>query len=224
MRQWARYYRITMAMEGSKIDLSKGMRIAKGATGIVIVALVALMAWYQLGGADRATLVSLKSNVLSLVNTARETVTSTFEGEKLSTVSDEGAPLEGSTTSIWQTTQAAQRESVWSIYKEMLADKEIAFRNQTVNGLKNITVLQNNIPMERLATNSLTLGQKYSVLNADAAAKYVGKVKEANEKLQGGASLNDLNPDLQMAYQLANAPSYEFLYSLSADNIHLVYE
>ncbi|MBI5913451.1 hypothetical protein HY839_03380 [Candidatus Azambacteria bacterium] len=213
-----------MKSEEAKTELSKGMRIAKGTTGIVVIGLVALMAWYQFGGADHAIFTSLKSNILSLVNTARETVSSTFGGEKLSTVGGEGAPLESATTSVWQTTQAVQGESVWGVYKEMLADKEIAFRNQTVNGLKNITVLQNNIPMERLAANSLTQGQEYSVLDADAAAKYAGKVKEANEKLRGGASLSDLSPDLQMAYQLANAPSYEFLYSLSVDNIHSAYE
>lgn len=213
-----------MATEESKAELSKGARIAKGTTGIVVVGLVALMAWYQFGGADHSILASLKSNILSLVNTARETVTSTFGGEKLSTVGDEGAPLEGPTASTWQTKQAMQGESVWSVYKEMIANKEIDFRNQTVNGLKNITILQNKIPMERLASNSLTLGQEYSALSDEAVAKYAGKVKEANEKLQGGATLSDLSPDLQLAYQLANAPSYDFLYSLSVDTIHSVYE
>jgi|SRR3989344_2429241 len=213
-----------MKSEEAKTELSKGMRIAKGTTGIIVMGLVALMAWYQFGGADHAILTSLKSNVLSLVHTARETVTARFGGEKLSTVGDEGASLEGTTASTWQIKQVVQGESVWGAYKEMMADKEIAFRNQTINGLKNITVLQNNIPIERLAANSLTEGQEYSVLNSDAAARYAGKVREANEKLQGGAQLKDLSPDLQMAYQLANAPSYQFLYSLSADNIHSVYE
>lgn len=212
-----------MATEESKTELSKGMRIAKGATGIVVVALVALMAWYQFGGADHAVLVSLKSNVLSLVSSARETITRTFGGEKLSTVEDKGASLEAPSTT-WEASTAQKGESVWSVYKEMMADKEIAFRNQTVNGLKNITILQNKIPVERLATNSLTEGQKYLVLGADAAAKYAGKVKEANEKLKGGASLKNLSPDLQIAYKLANAPSYQFLYSLSVDTLHTAYE
>ncbi|MEK7493990.1 MAG: hypothetical protein AAB630_02415 [Patescibacteria group bacterium] len=212
-----------MATGESKTELSKGMRIAKGTTGIVVMGLVALMAWYQFGGADHAILASLKTNILSLVNTARETVTSTFKEEKLSTVGDEGAPLQSISTT-WEASAAQKGESVWSVYKEMMADKEIDFRNQTVNGLKNITILQNNIPMERLATNSLTLGQEYSVLSTDAATKYASKVKEANEKLQAGASLSDLSPDLQVAYQLANAPSYDFLYSLSVDNIHSAYE
>lgn len=213
-----------MATKEAKTELSKGMRIAKGTTGIVVVALVALMAWYQFGGADHSILVVLKSNVLSLVNTARETVTARFGGEKLSTVGDDGSSLEGVVTGAWQTKQAVQGESVWIVYKEMLADKEIDFRTQTVNGLKNITILQNKIPVERLTANSLALEQEYSVLNDDATAKYAGKVKEANEKLQGGASLNDLSPDLKIAYQLANAPSYDFLYSLSVDNLHSAYE
>ena len=212
-----------MKSEESKTELSKSVRIAKGTTGIIVVALVALMAWYQFGGAEHAILTSLKSNVLSLVNTARETVIATFGGEKLSTVGEEGASLEAPRTT-WEASKAQKGESVWSVYREMMVDKEIAFRNQTVNGLKNITILQNNIPIKRLAKNSLAEGQEYSVLNADAAAKYACKVKEANEKLLGGASLNDLSPDLQTAYQLANAPSYEFLYSLSVDNIHSAYE
>ncbi|MEK7487993.1 MAG: hypothetical protein AAB598_01585 [Patescibacteria group bacterium] len=213
-----------MATGESKNESSKGVSIAKGTTGTVVVALVALMAWYQFGGTDHSILASLKSNVLSLVNTAREKVSSTFGEEKLSTAGDEGALLEGQTVSTWQTKQAVQGESVWGVYKEMLADKEIDFRTQTVNGLKNITILQNKIPVERLAANSLALEQEYSVLNDDATAKYAGKVKEANEKLQGGASLNDLSPDLKIAYQLANAPSYDFLYSLSVDNLHSAYE
>lgn len=213
-----------MATKEAKTELSKSMRIAKGTTGIVVIGLVALMAWYQFGGADHSILASLKSNVLLLVNTARETVTARFGGEKLSPVGDEGAPLEGQAVSTWQTKQAVQGESVWGVYKEMLADKEIDFRTQTVNGLKNITILQNKIPVERLSANSLILGQEYSVLNDDATVKYAGRVKEANEKLQDGASLNDLSPDVQLAYQLANAPSYDFLYSLSVDNIHSVYE
>lgn len=212
-----------MKSEGSKAELSKGMRIAKSATTITVVALVALMAWYQFGGADQSILASLKGNILSLVNTARETISSTSEGEKLSTVGEEGASLESISTP-WETSTAQKEESAWSVYKEMMADKEMDFRNQTVNGLKNITVLQNNIPIERLAANSFIEGQEYSVLSDEAAAKYAGKVKEANEKLQGGASLGDLSPDVQLAYQLANAPSYEFLYSLSVDNIHSAYE
>lgn len=213
-----------MKSEESKTDILKGMRAAKGVTGAVVVALVALMAWYQFSGTDQAIFTSLKSNILSLVNTARETITSTYWGEELSTAGDEGASLESVQNSTWQTTRAEAGENVWGVYKEMLADKEIDFRTQTVNGLKNITIVQNNIPVERLTANSLTLGQEYSVLDAGAAAKYASRVKEANEKLQGGASLNDLSPDLKIAYQLANAPSYDFLYSLSADTMHSTYE
>ncbi|MCR4322843.1 MAG: hypothetical protein NUV61_02035 [Candidatus Azambacteria bacterium] len=212
-----------MATEESKAELSKGARIARSATTITMVALVALMAWYQFGGAEHSILASLKGNVVSLMNSAREVVTSQGEGEKLSTTNEGSFSVEAASTP-WEVSTAQEGESVWGVYKEMLADKDVDFRNQTVNGLKNITILQNNIPMERLATNSLALGQEYSVLSTDAATKYASKVKEANEKLQGGASLSDLSPDLQTAYQLANAPSYDFLYSLSVDNIHSVYE
>lgn len=214
-----------METQGTKLALLKSMFTVRNAVRTGIIFLVALMAWYQFNGTEKDMFALLKSDTSSLVHSARTFLASSFTNEKLSTVSTDTAVETDHINATWQFKKAVAGESVWGVYAEMVkGNKEIAFQTQVINGLKNITVLQNGISVDRVGHNSLITGEEYSFLHSDAVAIYAGKVKEANEKLQGGSRLSELSPDLQLAYQLANAPSYQFLYSLSVDTVHSAYQ
>lgn len=216
-----------MAMEAkhSKILALKNAISAKMAMRGAMIVLVALMAWYQFGGVEADMLAEIKADAGALVHSARTFLATSFSGEKLSTGPAETVVETDRIDATWQFKKAAAGESVWSVYREAIkGNTEIAFQAQVINGLKNITLIQNAIGQERVDNNSLAADQEYSFLNDDAIMVYAGKVKEANEKLKSGATLSDLSPDVQMAYQLANAPSYQFLYSLSVDTLHSAYQ
>lgn len=216
-----------MAMEtkGSKFASLKNMVTAKLAVRGAIIALVAFMAWFQFNGSEMNMLALLKSDTASLVHSARTFLASSFGDEKLSTDLQETATETDHVNATWEFKKAEAGESIWGVYTESVkGNEEIAFQTQVINGLKNITLLQNNISAERAENNSLAIGQEYSVLSHDAIMEYAGKVKEANEKLQNGAMMSDLDADLQLAYRLANAPSQHFVSSLSLDSIPSVYQ
>ena len=69
-------------------------------------------------------------------------------------------------------------------------------KNQTINGLKNLTVLKNNISADKLKNNSLTEGQDYELLSEDAQSNYIDKLNEANKQMQDGTKFSDLDKDL----------------------------
>lgn len=218
---------IIMAMEtkASKLTALKNMFTARTTARVAIIFLVAFMAWYQFDGAEKNMFALLKNDTASLVHSARTLLASSFSDEKLSTGSYEAAMETDAVNATWQFKKAEAGESVWSVYAEAIeGNEEIAFQAQVVNGLKNITLLQNNISVERAEHNSLIIGQEYSVLSHEAIMEYAGKVNEANEMLKSGATMSDLDSDLQLAYQLANAPSQQFVSSLSLDLVPSVYQ
>ncbi|MBI1755072.1 hypothetical protein HY250_04655 [Candidatus Azambacteria bacterium] len=180
-----------------------------------VVLFIALGAWFQFSGTEMAILSNLKSNILSLVGSAQnESVMSS--GGKLSTT--------GGIDVLWEQRKSVAGESIWSVYAKMTAgDSAIILKNQTVNGLKNLTLLKNSIAIDRIAAHSLTDGKEYSFLSSVAVSKYAGELAEANKQISGGTALKDLSKNLQTAYLVANAPSYEFLYSLPADTLQALY-
>ena len=111
----------------------------------------------------------------------------------------------------------------WQGYVRMArANSDNRFKNQTINGLKNLTILKNKISTESVKSNSLKEGVDYSFLSQEAAVNYAKKISEANKQMQGGKMLKDLSQDLQTAYLLANAPSYQFLSTMQVDNFNLI--
>ena len=214
-----------METKETKLALLKNALTQKSAVRVAIIILIAFMAWYQFNGAEKDMFALLKTDTSSLVHSARTFLASSLDDTKLSTGSEETAIETDHINATWQFKKAQAGESVWGMYAETVkGNEEIAFQTQVINGLKNITLIQNNISMDLASNNSLIMGQEYSFLSADAIATYAGKVKEANEKLQGGAHPDELSSDLQLAYQLANAPSYQFVYSLSVDTLYSAYQ
>lgn len=214
-----------METNASKFSALKKIFTAKLAVRGAIIALVAFMAWFQFNGPEKDMFALLKSDTASLVHSARTLLSSSFEDERLSTDTPETVTEIDHVNATWEFRKAEAGESVWGVYAESVkGNEEIAFQAQVINGLKNITLLQNNISVDRAERNSLAIGQEYSVLSHDAIMEYAGKVREANEKLKNGATMGDLSPDVQMAYRLANAPSQQFVFSLSLDLIPSVYQ
>ncbi len=174
---------------------------------------------------DGALLPSLKSTIVSFLHTSSEKIIALKD--KLSTAPQENTVSENisSPSSLWEMGKSKKGDSIWKIYRESVASNEqITFKTQTINGLKNITLLKNEIPHNRVQNNSLGQDEEYSFIGKDAQMKYAGKVTEANEKLQGGAQLKDLDASVRLAYLVANAPSYEFLYSLPAQDVQSLLE
>jgi len=191
---------------------------------IVFLALIALTSYQFPAAKDRAW-SALSSNVLSIFKSGVVSENPMTESE-LSTVGTElgeAVNKEISAEAGWAIRKSVKGESVWKVYSEMArANSDITLKNQTINGLKNLTILKNKISTESVKSNSLREGDDYSFLSQEAAVNYAKKLSEANKQMQEGKVLKDLSQDLQMTYLLANAPSYQFLSTLQADNLNLL--
>lgn len=201
---------------------------------VMILALILIgVAGYRFADRyDINSLGSMKSAVISAAVSSKQFV---LDKTKLSTGSSEEASgtetnneeiLSSANTEIgWEVRKTAKGESIWSIYQNEIADQtNISHKNQTINGLKNLTVLKNNISAEKLKNNSLTEGQDYKLLSEDAQSSYINKLNEANKQMQDGTEFGDLEKDLQVAYSVANAPSYDFLSRISQDDLNTLLE
>lgn len=214
-----------MEEKKSYVGVIRNAVTAKAVVRMAIISLVALMAWFQFDAGEGNMFALLKGDTTSLIHSARTFLASTLGDEKLSTEQGGAMPETDHINATWEFKKAETGESVWGVYAEAVKENtEMVFKAQVINGLKNITLVQNAVPAERAANNSMITGQEYSFLSADAVGVYAGKVKEANEKIQDGMRVSELSPDLQVAYQLANAPSYDFVYSLSIDTLHSAYQ
>lgn len=199
---------------------------------IITLILIAIAGYRFADRYDINSLGSMKSAVISAAVSGKQFV---LDKTKLSTGSSEEASgtetnnkeiLSSANTEIgWEVRKTAKRESVWSIYQnEIAGHTNISHKNQTINGLKNLTVLKNNISAEKLKNNSLTEGQDYELLSEDAQLNYIDKLNEANKQMQDGTEFGDLDKDLQVAYSVANAPSYDFLTRISQDDLSALLE
>lgn len=198
------------------------LKNGRAMTGVAVIALIAFAGWHQFFGARTNVFSSLKSSIISLVTPAEDSA-GTSADEELSTAGNMSLP-EGSSEGVWENRKSEKGESVWKVYAEMAkGNTDFTLKNQTINGLKNITLLQNNIVADSIANHSLAEGKEYSFLSRAAAEKYAGKLTDANKQMSDGVALKDLSADLQVAYLVANAPSYAFLHSLSLDNIAALY-
>ena len=198
----------------------------------VIVAIIALIligvAGYRF--ADRYDINSFSTMKGAVISAAVSSKQFVLDKTKLSTgASEEASGIETNNEEIlssdnaeigWEVKKAAKGESIWGIYRNEIADQtNISHKNQTINGLKNLTVLKNNISAEKLKNNSLAEGQDYELLSGDAQSNYIDKLNEANKQMQDGIKFGDLGKDLQVAYSVANAPSYDFLMRISQDDL-----
>lgn len=199
---------------------------------ITVLLVVALLAswWYGFGrsyATIKSAAVSAKSGIASVLHIGKAGTADEALSEKLSTGdSAEGSPISDSvSSSSWEIRKSVAGDTIWKVYAQNLqAQGNTAFQHQVINGLKNITVLKNNIAQDKLAHNSMTQGQEYSFLTKDMQEKFAGKVAEANKQLQEGKLLKDMDNSLSLAYQLANAPSYSFVYSLSMGDVQNLLE
>ncbi|MEK7067083.1 MAG: hypothetical protein AAB949_01770 [Patescibacteria group bacterium] len=203
----------------------------------VIVAIIALIligvAGYRF--VDRYDINSFSTMKGAVISAAVSSKQFVLDKTKLSTGSSEETSgtetnneeiLSSANTEIgWEVRKTAKGESIWGIYQNEIADQtNISYKNQTINGLKNLTVLKNNISADKLKNNSLTEGQDYELLSEDAQSNYIDKLNEANKQMQDGTKFSDLDKDLQVAYLVANAPSYDFLSRISQDDLSMLLE
>lgn len=192
-------------------------------SAVVIVAFLALIAFtfYQFPATKDRAVGALSSSVLSIFQGSAVTENPAADSELSTGETEAGMPANEKMASevSWSIRKSEKGETVWQVYAEMVrGNSDIALKNQTINGLKNLTVLQNNIPFESAVSNSLKEGVDYSFLSQEAVTDYAKKLSEANNQMQGGKMLQDLSQDLQTAYLLANAPSYQFLSTLQASS------
>ena len=195
---------------------------------ITILLIVAVLGswWYGFGksyAAVKSAAVSAKSGIASVLHISKADTADGVLTEELST--NGSLTSDSVSSSSWEIRKSVAGDSIWKIYAQNVqAQGNVAFQHQVINGLKNITILKNNISQDKLAHNSMTQGQEYSFLNKDMQEKFAGKVAEANKQLQEGKHLKDMNSSLLLAYQLANAPSNSFVYSLSMGDIQNLLE
>ena len=189
----------------------------------VTIAFLALIAFtfYQFPATKDRAVSALSSSVLSIFQGSAVSEDTATDSELSTGETEFGMPVNGEMAAEigWSMRKSVEGETVWQVYAEMVrGNSDIMLKNQTINGLKNLTILQNNIPFESAASNSLKEGVDYSFLSQEAVADYAEKLAEANNQMQGGKMLQDLSQDLQTAYLLANAPSYQFLSTLQVDS------
>lgn len=195
----------------------------RGFASVAVIALIVAAGWYQSAGTEAPVLSSLKSNILSFIGSGTEEVAAPVEGE-LSTAGD-GSMLVASSGGVWSIRKAEKGSSVWQVYSEMIAgNAAVGLKNQTTNGLKNLTLLKNGVSQAQIANASLVEGMDYSFLSSGAVDKYATLLAEANSQMVSGTALSDLDSTHQLAYRVANAPSYQFLYSLPVDDLKVLYE
>ena len=214
-----------MMMLQSFLDRFYSMRNNKSAVAVaVFLALIALTSYQFPAAKDRAW-SALSSNVLSIFKSDAVSENPMSESELSTGGAELGEAMnkEISSEAGWAIRKSVKGETMWQVYAEMTrANSDIALKNQTINGLKNLTILRNKISMENVKNNSLKEGVDYSFLSQEAVMNYAEKLSEANKQMQEGKVLKDLSQDLQMTYLLANAPSYQFLSTLQADNLNLL--
>ncbi|OGD31720.1 hypothetical protein A3C91_03530 [Candidatus Azambacteria bacterium RIFCSPHIGHO2_02_FULL_52_12] len=215
--------------EAEELVSEEGSRwgMVKSIVTVLIVVGVLSSWWYGFGksvASVKSAAISVKSGIASALTFGKS---ATIVDEELSTTGSDSIAMneEIVTDSSWQIRKPEQGDSIWNVYKAGIgADAGVSFQAQTVNGLKNITVLKNSIPQTSLADNSLSQNKEYTFVSQEAQARYAGKVAEANKKLQSGTHLQDLDTTLRLAYLVANAPSYEFLNSLPSQDIQNLLE
>lgn len=204
--------------------------ITKSVITVLLIVFLLASWWYGFGksyAAIKSVVVSAKSGIASVFHISKANTADEASNEKLST---DGSAADSSTSgftssSSWEIRKSMAGDTIWKMYAQNLqAQSDVAFQHQVINGLKNITVLKNNIAQEKLAHNSMTQGQEYSFLTKDMQEKFAGKVAEANKQLKEGKSLKDMDNSLSLAYQLANPPSYSFVYSLSVGDVQNLLE
>jgi len=214
-----------MMMLQSFLDRFYSMRNNKSAVAVVVfLALIALTSYQFPAAKDRAW-SALSSNVLSIFKSDTASENTMAESELSTGGAELGEAMnkEISSEAGWAIRKSVKGESVWQVYSEMVrANTDITLKNQTINGLKNLTILKNKVSMESVKNNSLREGADYSFLSQEAAMNYAEKLSEANKQMQEGKVLKDLSQDLQISYLLANAPSYQFLSTLQVDNLNLL--
>ena len=209
----------------SFLDRFYAMRNNKSAVAVIVFLALIAFTSYQFPAAKDRAWSALSSNVLSIFKS--DTVSESTMAE--SELSTGGAELgeamnkEISSEAGWAIRKSVKGETMWQVYAEMTrASSDITLKNQTINGLKNLTILKNKVSMESVKNNSLREGVDYSFLSQEAAMNYAEKLSEANKQMQEGKVLKDLSQDLQISYLLANAPSYQFLSTLQVDNLNLL--
>src|SRR3972149_3889355 len=214
-----------MMMLQSFLDRFYSMRNNKSAVAVIVFLALIAFTSYQFPAAKDRAWSALSSNVLSIFKS--DTVSENPMAE--SELSTGGAELseavnkEISSEAGWAIRKSVKGETMWQVYAEMTrANSDITLKNQTINGLKNLTILKNKVSMESVKNNSLREGVDYSFLSQEAAMNYAEKLSEANRQMQEGKILKDLSQDLQISYLLANAPSYQFLSTMQADNLNLL--
>lgn len=212
---------LAVRAKGSTRDLVRNI-----VTILIVVGVLASW-WYGFDksfASVKSAAVSIASGVASVFSLGQSHVA---VDDALSTAGGDAAGINGENSlgASWQIRKSEQGDSMWSVYNAgVSADDGIAFKKQTVNGLKNITLITNAIPQDRIASNSLSSGKDYSFIVREAQVRFAAKVAEANVLLNNGAHLKDLDNTLRLAYQVANAPSYQFLYSLPAQDIQNLLE
>lgn len=206
----------------------------RGITGSVISVLliVAVLAswWYGFGKsytALKSAAVSAKSGIASVLHLSKAGTADIAMDQELSTGGSDAvsSSSDSVSSSSWEIRKSVAGDTIWKVYaQDFQAQGDVAFQHQVINGLKNITLLKNGIAQDKVANNSMAQGQEYSFLGKDMQEKFAGRVAEANKKLQEGTHFKDMDSGLQLAYHLANAPSYQFVYSLQLSDVQQLLE
>lgn len=189
--------------------------------GIVAAALI-ILGFYQYAGVKGDSLRMLKGSIFSAF---QESILSEKDAatSELSTGGAE-ANKEMPADTSWAIRKSIKGETIWQVSAEIVKNNnDVIAKNQAINGLKNLTIIKNKIAAEKISHNSLSTGSEYSFPTHQAAGNFIKKLNEADKQMQGGTKLSDLSTDLRTVYLVANAPSYQFLNSLPADNINALF-
>lgn len=199
---------------------NKGLIISFVAMALII------FAFYQSVGVGVHSLSSLKSGIFSAFQGSVADNKEIASSELSTGGNDVNKEIAGNTSDAgWSIRKSVKGETIWAVYADSVRNNnDIVFKNQAINGLKNLTIIKNKIPVEKIKNNSLSAGVDYSFLDRKSADNFTKKINEANKQMQGGVKLKDLPSDLHSAYLIANAPSYQFLSSLQIDNINTLLE
>jgi len=220
-----------------KIISSSVKRLLSSKKAIIIIIIAVLIlgfAWNQFTdeNMDNSVAKSLKGAVLSALSFGdrlADKVTKLSTGDSEDDEMDSGNNKEilgiGGAEIGWQLRKADTGDSIWSIYqKEVTERMDVSRKNQTINGLKNLTVLKNNIPVDNLKNNSLTDGQEYLFLSDESQTNYAAMLEEANQKIDEGIAFNDLEKEIQTAYLIANPSSYQDLFDMPSEDLAMFLE
>lgn len=215
--------------QSGKLITERSIRFGKVKRTLTILVIVfALVSWWQGFGNSIASIkyaaVFVNNGIASVLTLKKLNIA---VGDELSTANAGSIEMneERVSNSLWQVRKSVPGESIWSVYRtDIVTRHEAGYQSQTINGLKNLTILKNNIAREKIAHGSLAQNKEYSFLHQDAQKRFAEKIIEANKKLQAGAHLKDMDNSVRLAYLVANAPSYDFLYSLPSQDIQNLLE